>query len=71
MHRGYGKRATLSLELDALETEMRLNGSSFEVDKVKRFYDEIDEKNLNQPQENLPDHYQIWLGIQEKIQDAR
>ena len=59
------------LELDALENEMRQNGSSFEIEKVKRFFDEIDEENLNQPEENLPDHYQIWLGIQEKIQDAK
>jgi len=55
------------LELDALENEMRQNGSSFEIEKVKRFFDEY----LNQPEENLPDHYQIWWGIQEKIQDAK
>ena len=28
-------------------------------------------KSNDQPEENLPDHYQIWWGIQEKIQDAK
>ena len=58
-----------SLELDALETEMNMNGSSFEVNRVNNFYDEMDEESLHQPQENLPDHYLIWLGIQQKLQD--
>ena len=58
-----------SLELEALEAEMNMNGTSFEVDRVTKFYDEMNEECLHQPQDNLPDHYIISLRIQQKLQN--
>ena len=32
------------MELAALENEMKLNGSSIEIEKVRQFFNEIDEE---------------------------